>query len=58
MKPTYSALLEGCSSIGVDLSVISEKNYLRYVDCAFRMLDELVTLIFDAYKNKKYRYNL
>ncbi|KDN11379.1 MAE_28990/MAE_18760 family HEPN-like nuclease [Gilliamella sp. Imp1-1] len=45
-------------SHGVDMSVINEKNYLRYVDCAFRILDELVTLIFDAYKNKKYRYNL
>jgi hypothetical protein len=44
-------------SHGVDMSVINEKNYLRYVDCAFRILDELVTLIFDAYEKKRYLYN-
>lgn len=41
-------------SHGVDMSIINEEKYNHYVNCAFQILDELVTLIFDAYKNKKY----
>lgn len=44
-------------SHGVDMSFIKESEYNKYVECSFKILEELVSLVLDAYQNKKYLYN-
>ena len=41
-------------SHGVDMSIIKVSDYNKYVECSFKILEQVGSLIFDAYQNKKY----